>query len=370
MNEETLSDESSLPVVAVDLGGTQMRVAVLSGTRLFSRVNLLTGRDSNPESIIPRINNTIKQALEEANMSLDQIAGIGICVAGQVNSPKGIVFAMPNLSGWDHDVPLRDRLAEHFNGPIYIENDANAAALGEYLFGAGRGCNFMVYLTISTGLGGGVIINGQVMRGISGAAMEIGHMTIHEFGEPCNCGNIGCLETVASGIAIARHAQRAIELGQGDELLNFAQSQWTCNAIDSNGSASFIQDPTVYKQEEGNEAKEFQFIDAHIVAQAAEAGVPAARAIIKNAAEALGIGLVNIIHIFNPEKIILGGGLTKIWPMLIDPAIKIVQERAMAVQREAVSIVKAQLDENAGLIGAGALALYEIEIENMMLAKT
>jgi len=371
MSEEMRSDLLSLPVMGVDLGGTQIRVAVLQGARLLSRVGLLTGRDSIPESIIPRIYHAMQKALEEANSSFDQIAGIGIGVPGLVNSPAGIVFVMPNLQGWIN-IPLRDILENdfHIKTPIIMDNDANAAALGEYLFGAGRGCNFMVYLTISTGLGGAVIMNGQIMRGSSGTAMEIGHMTIHEFGEPCNCGNIGCLESVASGIAIARHAQRAIASGKGVELLNFARSLWTRNTLESNGSASLIQDPTVYIQEEGNEANELQHIDAHTVALAAEAGVPEARAIIERAAEALGIGLVNVIHIFNPERIILGGGVSQIGPMLMDPARRIVQERAIKVPREAVRIVEAQLDADVGLIGAGALVLYEVGIENMVLART
>jgi glucokinase len=278
-------------------------------------------------------------------------------VPGQVNSLKGIVFTMPNLSGWDHDVLLRDRLAEHLKKPIYIENDANAAALGEYLFGAGRGCNFMVYLTISTGLGGGVIMNGQVMRGISGAAMEIGHMTIHEFGEPCNCGNIGCLETVASGIAIVQRANEALKSDQSSGFLAFKR-----NARMQAQSRSPAHDQTMHEHDE-NVPDWLPSIDAKAVAEAAEAGVPFARAIIRSAAEGLGIGLVNVIHIFNPEKIILGGGLTQIGRhMLIDPAIKIAQERAMKVQRDAVSIEEAQLGIYAGLVGAGVVAYQNIDI--------
>jgi glucokinase len=361
MSEEMMYETQSLPVIGVDLGGTQIRVAVLHGNKLLSRVGLLTGSDSTPKSVIPRIYDAMRQALEEANMSLDQIEGIGIGVPGLVNSSAGIVFEMPNLQGWNN-LRLRNILEKdfHIKTPIFIDNDANAAALGEYLFGAGRGCNSMVYLTISTGLGGGVIINGQIMRGVSGTAMEIGHMVIQKSGEPCNCGNFGCLESVASGIAIARHARSAIASDQGIELRDFARSLWTPNIIESNDSASLFQNPSVYEQEELNEAEELQCIDARIVAKAAEARVPEARDIIEKVAKALGIGLVNVIHIFNPERIILGGSLIQIGPLLLDPALRIVQERAMEVPRRAVSIVEAQLHQNVGLVGAGALVYHNM----------
>lgn len=371
MSEETISDISGMPlVVGVDLGGTQIRVAVLSGTKLLSRIGLLTGRDSVPESIIPRIYNAIQQAVEEANTSLDQIAGIGIGVPGPVHSPTGVVFEMPNLQKWKN-VQLRNILENdfHIKTPIFIDNDANVAALGEYMFGAGQGSDFMVYLTLSTGIGGSVIIDGQIMRGTSGAAMEIGHMTIHGFGERCNCGNIGCLESIASGTAIARSANRVINLDQGTALLDFARALWASNATDLAGSATLISDSIEHKQEEDDAAQKLQLVDARIVALAAEAGVPVARAIIKRAADALGIGLVNIIHVFNPERIILGGGLMQMGHLLMNPALKIVHERAMTVPRNDASIVEAQLDANVGLIGAGALVFHELGLGNAVPIK-
>src|SRR2546426_427801 len=144
MNEETKIDLQNLPlVVGVDLGGTQIRVAVLQGAKLLSRVDLLTGEDPMPDRIIPRIYRAIQQALDCADTRLDQIAGIGFGVAGPLDSRTGIVFAPPNLPGWDH-VPLHDIFKEHYNMPILIGNDANVAALGEYMFGAGQGCKDMV----------------------------------------------------------------------------------------------------------------------------------------------------------------------------------------------------------------------------------
>jgi glucokinase len=344
MNEECListsdavcSTDQHLPlVVGVDLGGTQIRTAVLRGATLLSRVGMLTGENPIPDRVIPRLFQAVEQALDEAGISLDQIAGIGICAPGPLNSRTGIVFDPPNLPGWN-GVPLRDIFSEQYSMPIFVENDANAAALGEYMFGAGRGSREVVYLTISTGIGGGVISDGKILTGISGTAAELGHITIDWHGERCNCGNIGCLERITSGTAIARKANRAIAEGKGDELLAFARA---------------------HQQSTGDPTANID-VTASIVALAAEAGIPLACDIIATAAEALGIGLVNIIHIFNPEIIILGGGVTQMGPLLLDPALRIVQERTMRVPREAARIVIAELGPNVGLVGAGALIYY------------
>ncbi len=319
-------------VVGVDLGATQIRVAVLRGATLLSRVGMLIGAEPAPERVVPRMFQAVQQALVEAKTPLEAIAGIGIAAPGPLNNRTGVVLEPPNLPGW-HSVPLRDLFVEKFGVPVFVENDANAAALGEYMFGAGHGCKELVYLTISTGIGGGVITNGRVMEGITGTASELGHMTIDWHGGHCNCGNIGCLEYFASGTAIARQANEAIAMGKGDELLTFALMQH---------DADRAADTPLH-------------INARTVAQAARAGVPLARKIIAEAAEALGVGLVNIIHIFNPELIILGGGVSQIGDILIEPARRVVEARTMQVSREAVRIVMAELGTDTGLIGAGAL---------------
>src|SRR6266700_762613 len=222
-----ISSDSSLAqgepplVVGVDLGGTQMRAAALRGATLLSRVGALTGENPIPERVIPRIFRLVQQALDEAHVSLEQVAGIGIAAPGPLDSRTGIVYAPPNLPGWEQ-VPLRALFEERFKVPVFVENDANAAGLGEYLFGAGRGSQHMVYMTISTGIGGGVISDGRIIEGASGTGGELGHMTIDWHGERCNCGNIGCLERISSGTGIAHMANEAIALGRGEELLAFA----------------------------------------------------------------------------------------------------------------------------------------------------
>jgi glucokinase len=359
MKEEVSGSLQNLPLVmGVDLGGTQIRLAVLQGAKLLSRVCLLTGEDTSPSRIIPRIYFALQQALDEADMELDQIAGIGIGVAGPLDSRTGVVFAAPNLPGWDH-VPLHDIFKEQYSVPVFVENDANVAALGEYMFGAGYGCKDMVYLTISTGIGGGVITNGQIMGGTSGTAGELGHMTINLHGERCNCGNIGCLESTASGTAIARRANEAIARGAHFPSLTSSELKPNATSLDRSTWHPARCGTT-------NEPKRQCCIDAKAVAQAAEAGVPVACTIIRDAAEGLGVGLVNIIHIFNPEMIILGGSVTQMGPLLIEPALGIVQERAMKAPCKAVRIVQAQLGANAGLVGAGALIYYNIGTNRLL----
>ena len=293
--ENQMTDIQNLPlVVGVDLGGTQIRTAVMHGPTLLSRVGLLTGADPTPERIIPRIFTSIHQALNEAGVAIEQIAGIGMGAPGPLDSHTGVVFSPPNLPGW-HNTPLGDIFRTEFHLPIYVENDANAAALGEYLFGAGQGACNMVYLTISTGIGAGIITEGQILDGVRGTAGELGHMTVDMRGPRCNCGNIGCLERLASGTAIALHANEAIAMGQGDALVAFALAH---ESQEDKGA------DTPYDQRVAT-----PHVNARTVALAAEAGIPLAQEILAQTAEALGVGLVNILHIFNPDVLILGGGV-------------------------------------------------------------
>lgn len=339
-------DVGTLPlVVGVDLGGTQIRSSVMRGATLLSRVGLLTGEDPHPDLVIPRMEEAVERALAAANVTLDEVAGIGIGAPGPLDSRTGVVFSPPNLVGW-HNVPLQNIFFTRFNVPIFVENDANAAALAEYMFGAGRGSQEIVYLTISTGIGGGVIAGGRILTGIVGTAAELGHMTIDLRGPRCNCGNIGCLESLASGTAIARRAHELLEQGKGGRLLDFARSHQPSTQKDDT--------PADREWARSNPLQ----LNAHTVAQAAEAGVPEARAIIEQAAEALGVGLVNVIHIFNPERVILGGGVSQIGEPLLAPALRIVDERAMSVPGSAAQIILAELGSDVGIIGAGALVYH------------
>jgi glucokinase len=207
----------------------------------------------------------------------------------------------------------------------FLVNDASAGALGEHHFGAGRGVNNLVYLTVGTGIGGGIIINGKLYLGQSGSAGELGHMTIDVNGPTCSCGNIGCWEMLASGTAIAREAIRQISQGEESSL-----SQMAGGKIEN--------------------------ITAEKVEAAARGGDGLASGVICKAATYLGVGMVNLVNIFNPEMIIVGGGVAQMGDLLLEPARRVVKERAFQLSAQAVRIVPAQLGDNAGVLGAAVFA--------------
>lgn len=333
-------------VVGVDLGGTQIRVAVLRGTTILSRVDALTGDNSFPDRVIPRMIQAVRKALSDAGVALDDVAGIGIGAPGPLDGHTGIVFSPPNLSGWVN-VPLRQMFVDEFHVPVFLENDANAAALGEYMFGAGRGSHEVAYVTVSTGIGCGVIADGRLISGVCGTALELGHMTIDIHGPVCNCGNIGCLEALASGTAIARWARECIKAGRGAALKEFVLAHPELLHLSSVSSENLEQSELLLH------------INARVVAAAAIAHIPEACEIITSAAEALGFGLVNVVHLFNPERIILGGGVSQMGEILFGPANQILQRHTMPVPKAAMSLVMAELGSNVGLIGAGALVYYQ-----------
>lgn len=363
--DEHKNSQGAPLVMGVDLGGTQIRAAVLQGAQIRARAATLTGQDATPERVLPRIYATMQEALNEAGVTLDEIAGIGVAAPGPLDNREGILYSPPNLPAWKA-VPLREILSQQFHCPIFVENDANAAALGEFLFGAGQGSRDMVYLTVSTGIGGGVIANGQILEGANGTAAELGHITIDWRGERCPCGSIGCLEALASGTAIARKANQAIMQGQGADLLTFArlmlEHPTTVPDKQALPNLDFSTQPlnsaALTGQEPAPPAQQDWQVTAQTVSRAAEAGIPIARAIITEAAEALGFGLVSILHIFSPEIIILGGGVMQMGALIMEPALKVVKEHAMQANMAKTRIVSAQLGGNAGLVGAGALPFY------------
>ena len=241
-------------------------------------------------------------------------------VAGPIDQ-NGVVLSPPNLPGWDN-TPLRSLWEEEFRVPVYIGNDCNLAALGEYRFGAGMGRDNIVYIAIGTGIGGGVIIDGRLFTGSGGLATELGHMTIDPSGPRCNCGNTGCLEALASGTAIARAAVERIQCGEASTITRLATS-------------------------------DLGRVTAETVQTAAISGDKLARDVIERAGRDLGIGITNLLHLFNPELVIIGGGVAMMGELILNPARKTVAERAMP--GFIVPIVPSSLGDDAGLLGAVAL---------------
>ena len=323
-----MSMVSFRPVLAIDLGGTKIRSAiVLANGKIMSFKNYPTQAKTGPEKVIERIMAAIKDIMVRTGLTLNDLHGVVIAAAGILDTKNGVVTASPSLPGW-RNIALRDRLRENLGINIYLINDASAAALGEHHFGAGKGLNNLVYLTVSTGIGGGIIIGGKLYIGTDGCAGELGHMIIEADGPKCNCGNSGCLEVLASGTAIAREAQRRIFQGEKSSIMEF---------ITPKGSDS---------------------ITAEAVGLAAKQGDALACEIVNTAAYFLGIGIANVVNIFNPEMVIVGGGVSKMGEMLLKPTRKVVKQRAFQLPTGTARIVRSRLGDNAGIIGA-AIALWE-----------
>lgn len=313
-------------ILGVDLGGTKIATALATAQgEILARGRRPTPAQAGPDVVIKSICATIGKILSAKKLESSQLLGIGIAAAGIIDSDKGKVISSPNLPGW-HEVPLRDAVEQRFGIPVYLGNDATLAALGEWRFGLKKGIANLIYITVSTGIGGGIIADGKLYTGVCGVAGEIGHMTIDINGPKCNCGNIGCWETLASGTALAREAVKQIREGAKTSIIELV-----------NGDISKI--------------------DAKVVDLAAKQGDELAKELISRLGYYLGVGLVNLVNIFNPELILIGGGVAKTGDLLLQPAIKVVKERAFSTPANAVKIKPALLGDDSGLLGAAAFVL-------------
>ncbi|MDF9408177.1 ROK family protein [Pelotomaculum isophthalicicum JI] len=312
-------------VIGVDLGGTKIHTALADGDgNILAETRVPTETIKGPSHVIGRIIATIEQVREQAGLPAGFVETVSVGSPGPLDIASGIIHFSPNL-GW-HEVPLKKLLQEGLRTKVMIDNDANLAALGEHVFGAGRGVNNMVYITVSTGVGGGLILGGRLYHGATDGAGEIGHITVLPDGPPCGCGARGCLESVSSGTAIAREARRLVECGKGQNILTRAGG-----------------DP--------------DRISAVTVAEAASGGDQEAVSIISNAARFLGIGVANVINLLNPDMIVLGGGVMEIGEPIWQGVRQEVEARTLGAARTHVQVVPAGLGRRAGVLGAVALAL-------------
>jgi glucokinase len=319
-----------LLTLGIDLGGTKILTSVVNPAGdMLSRDHSVTPAAEGPEGVIQAILSSAERALEGASITIDRVSSVGVGAPGLVDSEAGILFTSPNLPGWK-DVPLRDILREKFRKRSFLINDGNAAALGEYYFGAAKGTSHFIYVTISTGIGGGIVVDGKILNGSKGLAGEIGHMTIADKGPPCHCGNRGCWEALASGTALAKAARKQIEAGAETAIPSFAEGK-----IDK--------------------------VTAQTVQSAAEKGDPLANQLILKTAYYFGVGLANLVNIFNPEMIVIGGGLSNMGNRLLKPAYQVAGERAFNQAYRTVRFVKAALGRNSGVLGAAAFALDEMK---------
>jgi glucokinase len=304
---------NSPPIGIIDLGGTKIYSAVVAGDGTVQGEDLReTNAPEGQEAVLEAMTASISAAASHARFEVSQLCGVGVAAPGPVDADRGSIVNAPNLPDWE-DVPLAEILSRRLGMGIVVENDANAAALGEYLQGAGRGARALLYVTVSTGIGGGIVLNGELYRGASGAAGEIGHMIVQIDGPRCGCGNLGCLEALASGTALARDGRAAVEAGEAPVLAGL-----TAQAGDE--------------------------ISAEMVAQAASQGEQASTALLLRAGETLGIGLGSLVNLINPDVIVIGGGMSKIGMPLLGPAEAMMREIAFPIAGDRVSLRRATLD--------------------------
>jgi glucokinase len=312
-------------IIGIDLGGTNIRTAVVDHLGgIIAHDHRHTLANEGPRAVIDRMIEAAREVMAKAGLARCQVAAVGVCSPGPLDLEAGVALSPATLPGWDR-IPLRQLIEEGLGIPTTLENDANAAALGEHRFGAGQGVDHMIYVTASTGIGGGLILGGALYHGASGMAGEIGHTTILADGPLCGCGNRGCLEVLASGSAIARRAREIVTKGVPTKIANLA-----------NG--------------------DIDLITAKLVADAASEGDVEAGKILSEAMDYLGIGLASLVNLFNPELVVIGGGLVHIGERLFGPVRRTIKQRAFPAQAQAVRVVPAELGDHAGVLGASEVA--------------
>jgi len=302
--------------IAVDIGGTQLRAAVFPEGESKPVVTKRVPTKANDQSTVDRLLDLIASAWPAEGT----VKGIGLAAPGPTNHRLGIIYRAPNIQGWDN-LPLAKIVRERFNVPAFLGNDANMAALGEWKYGAARGYDCAMYITISTGIGGGIIENGQLILGANGLAGEIGHITVQAEGPLCGCGHRGHLESFASGTAISNYVCEQLALGVPSSL-------------------SEINCPT-----------------ARDVSMAAEQGDPLAKSALTRAGTYLGHALADFLHMYNPSIVVLGGGVSHSGSLFIEPLRAAIAERILAPEYlHGLVITTAVLGDDAGLMGTLALA--------------
>lgn len=324
--------------VGVDVGGTKIAAGVVdSAGRILSRSVLPCPGDGRPDDVVAVVAEAVRAAVSRPPVALGEVAGVGLGCAGHVNGPEGVVLTSSNLEGWD-GFPLRDVVADLLGLPVCLENDANCAALAEHRFGAGRGTRHMCYVTVSTGCGMGIVVDGRLYVGATGTAGELGHTVVAADGPRCACGKRGCVMALACGMAVSSMAKEALEAG----------------------TPSALRDVLLDAGE----------VTCEDVAAAASRGDRLARELIETCGRYLGIALSTVVQVLNPELIVLGGGLTRMGKLLLDPCRAALLENVHPVLADACRLAHAQLGPDAGLVGAATLVWDRLGDERVVAGRT
>lgn len=315
--------------VGVDLGGTNIKAGVVDERgKVAAKESVPTEGKMGRDAVVKNIGDAALAVVKKAGMKMEDVRAIGIGTPGVMDIANGIVVDAPNLPQW-LNVPLEKFISDRFHRPTVLENDANAAAWGEYWAGAGKDVDSMVMLTLGTGIGGGIILDGMLWHGHKDAAAELGHVSIDYRGRKCACGNTGCIEAYASANSMVKRFIEAVEAGRPSSL------------------AQAAKDGTV---------------TAKTISQAVKQGDKLAGEIMEETGMLLGVAVVSIVHALNPKRVVLSGGLSNAGEMLMKPLKKVVWERTFRRALEDFDIVFATLGEDAGFIGAAGCALKKYGI--------
>lgn len=313
-------------VVGIDIGGTKLATVLADKDgNILQKVRKLTESEKGPSHAVRLLLDMVSELLDLGRLRHEDISGIGVSCGGPLDTKTGIIYSPPNLPGWDA-LPLKEIIESEFHIPTVIENDANASALAEARFGGGRGYDYVLYMTMSTGIGGGIVANGEIYHGANDSAGEVGHQILLPDGPLCGCGRYGCLEALCSGPSIARRAQEAIANQPHTRILALADGQ-----VDS--------------------------VKSEHVLQAARDGDALGIALVEETAYYMGWGIANLVNILNPQIVLLGTIAVAAGDLLMDPIRRTVTEMAMQRPLESVKIMPAELGDSIGDLAAISLVI-------------
>jgi len=326
-------------VVGIDIGGTKIAAGVIdapshnalggASARVLARYVSKTHAGQPPDDVIAATVEAYQAVLAQAGLQPGQVAYVGVGFGGHVNGAAGLILTSSNLPAWDNH-PLRDHLQARLGLPVVLENDSNCAAWGEYRFGAGQGSRHLCYVTFSTGYGLGVVIDGQLYVGATGTAGELAHTVVQPDGPLCACGKRGCLICYTAGLGISRLVRERLDCGAPTVLRDW------CGPAPSR-------------------------VTGEMVVEAADRGDQVAQEVLAVAGRYFGIGLSTVVQMYNPDRIVIGGGLAQVKHWLVDPGLAALRENIHPVLHHSAQIVYSQLWEDAGLIGAAAWAWEQMQ---------
>ncbi len=317
-------------ILGIDLGGTNVRAAVTDAEgKIIGEARELSRAQEGPDVTIPQIILAARRAISVAGVEAPEVLGGGIGVPGWHNSKEGMVLWSPNFRGWD-GIQLLAPLKDALGIPVFMGNDVNIAALGEYRFGAGRDVRSLVMIALGTGVGGGIIIDGNLLLGANDGGAEIGHMTVVADGPMCSCGRPGHLEALASIDAIVERAKRKIQMGRQSVLIR--DEDWPDWSV-----------------------------TPATIAEAAENGDEVAIETMEETAYFVGVGVANMISVLNPEMVIVGGGISQAGDVLWKPLLRTVDALSLTQSRRVCRVVPPELGDDAGIMGGVTLALTELQ---------